>query len=101
MERMLYDYNLVFGKRIGQSEDYNSLIFDDEIYNLVHSIQTVSKENKLPLFLQDDNCPLSIIREFLGGFFGWKASCTLKNGIELYCPTDYVIYGLLKRIFVL
>ena len=98
MERMLFDYNLVFGSELVQSNDYNSLIFNDEIYNLIHSIPNVSNENKLPVFLDDENCPLSVIREFLGGFFGWNAACSMKNGIDVYFPTNIVIYKLLKRL---
>lgn len=98
MERMLYDYNLVFGVELSQSNDYNSLIFNDEIYNLIQSIPNVSNENKLPMFLDDENCPLSVIREFLGGFFGWNSKCSLKNGIDVYFPTNFVIYKLLKRL---
>jgi DNA-directed RNA polymerase beta subunit len=97
MERMLHDYNLVFGVELVPSNDYNSLILNDEIYNMIHSIPTVSKENKLPLFLDDENCPLSVIREFLGGFIGWNAKCSLKNGVDVYFPSNIVIYKLLRR----
>lgn len=35
----------------------------------------VEQEQKLPKFLLEDNCPKSIIREFLGGLFGGDGHC--------------------------
>jgi len=97
-EQMLNDYNLVFSSHLQYCKDYNSIILNDMIYNMVRSIPRVSKEKNTPLFLTDPQCPRSIIKEFLGGFFGWNAKCSLKNMVDVYISPDFAFYRLLKRL---
>jgi len=46
------------------------------ISKMIHSVEDIvigkrsTQEMKLPKFILEDNCPLSIIREFLGGLYG-------------------------------
>jgi DNA polymerase elongation subunit (family B) len=58
-----------------------------KISYMIHSLEDImvgkrsTQEIKLPKFILDDNCPLSIIREFLGGLFGGDgtAPCICKD----------------------
>ena len=53
-----------------------SITITANLAKMFHSLEDIvvgkrsTQEMKLPKFILDDNCPVSIIREFLGGLFG-------------------------------
>ena len=61
--------------------------------NMIHSIPNIvvgkraTQSMKLPDFILDPNCPLSIIREFLGGLFGGDGTTT-----TYYCSNNTLGY---------
>lgn len=64
-----------------------SISIPSNLSKMFHSLEDIvvgkraTQEMKLPKFVLEDNCPLSIIREFLGGLFGGDgtAPCLCKN----------------------
>ena len=64
-----------------------SIAIPGNLSRMFHSLEDIvvgkraTQEMKLPKFILDDECPLSIIREFLGGLFGGDgiASCLSSN----------------------
>lgn len=64
-----------------------SITIPANLSKMFHSLEDIivgkraTQEMKLPKFILDDNCPLSIIREFLGGLFGGDgtAPCLCKD----------------------
>ena len=64
-----------------------SITIPSNLSKMFHSLEDIvvgkraTQAMKLPKFILDDNCPLSIIREFLGGLFGGDgtAPCLCKD----------------------
>lgn len=54
----------------------NSISLPQKLSNMIHSVEDIiigkraTQPMKLPAFILNENCPLSIVREFLGGLFG-------------------------------
>jgi DNA-directed RNA polymerase beta subunit len=74
------DVNVIdrFSEKWGDS--YNIKLKSD-LYHMITSLDGVNKGKKvetcrqLPKFILNDDCPKSVIREFLGGLFGGDGSC--------------------------
>ena len=85
VERFIDDYKLVTG--LTESPIVNNVVTDNwgttysikisnELSRMLRNIdgvltgKKVTQERSIPYFLLEDNCPKSVIREFLGGLFG-------------------------------
>ena len=91
VETFISDYSLISGiekseinviERFSEKwgDSYNIKLKSD-VYHMICSLDGVNKGKKvdtcrhLPTFILNDDCPKSVIREFLGGLFGGDGSC--------------------------
>ena len=120
----LDDYKLVTGIKESpevkdvETETWGStykINISNQLTNLIRSIdgvligKKVTQERKLPLFLLENDCPKSIIREFLGGIFGADGHCpkldirddrrTANEGIKFSWTTEKENLSCLKKVF--
>lgn len=124
VDRFIDDYKLVTG--LEESPVVNNVVTDNwgttysirisnELTYTLKNIEgvitgkKVTQERSIPSFLLEDNCPKSVIREFLGGLFGGdghsplldirKGQRTCVQGIAFSWTTEEENLEVLKEVF--
>jgi DNA polymerase elongation subunit (family B) len=70
------DVNVKIRKRCGIIGVTYNISLPSKLATIIHSVENISigkrsiQQIKLPTFILDEKCPLSIVREFLGGLYG-------------------------------